>query len=217
MHQRFGAAAPLKIGNFALLKNHKIQIGLSKKLQLQKTGPYEIIESPTDVTYKIKHYETGEEVTSHRNNLVPFFPKEFSLAPLIDKYYKRPHIPPPLSDDSQNAPPHLKNVRFSSDKPQSQTFNTYDDPVIIESNTSDYFDSSPNQRSSQPLNSSPLQALTPNNDSNTCSSNRSFTQPNLTSNRSSRLRKQPRKDYRTFIKEKDIANHFQTNYSDDSD
>ena len=24
MHQRFGAAAPLKIGNFALLKNHKI-------------------------------------------------------------------------------------------------------------------------------------------------------------------------------------------------
>ena len=37
MDQRFGAAAPLKIGNFALLKNHKIQLGLSKKLQFATT------------------------------------------------------------------------------------------------------------------------------------------------------------------------------------
>ena len=110
----------------------------------------------------------------------------------------------------------MKSERFSSDKPQSQTFSPNDEPVIIESNTSDYFDSSPNQRSLQPLNSSPLQAITPNNDSNTCWSNRSFTQPNVTSSRSSRLRKQPRKDYRTFIKEKDISNYYQTIHSDDS-
>ena len=217
MHHRFGAAAPLKIGNFTLLKNHKIQMGLSKKLQLQKTGPYEIIETPTDVTYKIKHHETGEEVTSHRNNLVPFFPKEFSLARLVDKYYKRPHLPPQLSENSQNKPPHLKSVSFSPNEPQSQTFNSMDEPVIIESNTNEYFDSSPHHRPSQSLHSSPLQELAPNTNFNTRSSNRSFTQPNLTSKRSSRLRKQPRKDYRTFIKEKDISNHFQTNYSDDSD
>ena len=66
MHQRLGAAAPLKVGNFALIKNHKIQLGLSKMLQLQKTGPYEIIETPTDVTYKLRHQKTGEEITSHR-------------------------------------------------------------------------------------------------------------------------------------------------------
>ena len=165
-----------------------IKYKLSKILQLQKTGPYEIIETPTDVTYKIKYQETGEEVTSHRNNLISFFPKEFSLARLVDKYYKRPHLPPPLSENSQNEPPHLKSVSFSPNEPQSQTFNSTDEPVIIESNTNDYFDSSPNQRSSQPLNTSPLQALTPNNNSNTYSSNRPFTQPNLTSNRSSRLR-----------------------------
>ena len=85
---------------------------------------------PADVTYKIRNQETGEEITSHRNNLLPFFPKSLVLGGLVDKYYKRPHIPPPLSDDSQNKPPHLKNVRFSSDKPQSQTFNTHDEPVL---------------------------------------------------------------------------------------
>ena len=163
----------------------------------------------------MKHQETGEEITSHRNNLISFSPKGLSLAGLVDKYYKRPHLPPPLSENSQNEPPHLKNVRFSSDKPQSQTFNTHDEPVIIESNTSDYFDSSPNLRSLQPQNSSPLQTMAPNNELNARSSNLSFTQPNVTSSRSSRLRRQPRKDYRTFLKEKDISNYYQTISSDD--
>ena len=36
VHQRFGAAAPLKIGHTVLLKNHKVQTGLSKKLHMQK-------------------------------------------------------------------------------------------------------------------------------------------------------------------------------------
>ena len=126
-------------------------------------------------------------------------------------------MPPQLSENSQNEPPHLKSVSFSPNEPQSQTFNSMDEPVIIESNTNEYFDNSPNHCPSQSLNSSPLQELAPNTDFNTRSPNRSFTQPNLTSQRSSRLRKQPRKDYRTFIKEKDIVNHFQANYSDDSE
>ena len=125
-------------------------------------------------------------------------------------------MPPPLSENSQNEPPHLRSVSFSLNEPQSQTFNSMDEPVIIESNTSEYFDSSPHHRSSQPLNSSPLQELAPNTNFNTRSSNRSFTQPNVTSSRSSRLRRQPRKDYRTFLKEKDISNYYQTIRSDDS-
>ena len=187
-----------------MLKNHKIQVGLSKKLQIQKTGPYEIIEMPTDVTYRIKNQETGEEITSHRNNLLPFFPKSLILGGLVDKYYKRPHIPPPLSDDLENESPHSKHVRFSSTTPQSQTFNSHDEPVVIESNTTDYFDSSPNQLPLLQEASEPLQTIAPNNRQNARSSNRSFTQPNVTSSRSSRLRRQPRKDYRTFLKEKDI-------------
>ena len=160
VHQRFGAAAPLKIGHCVLLKNHKIQTGLSKKLHMQKTGPYEIIELPTDVTYKIKHKETGEEITSHRNNLISFTPKTLVLGSLVDKYYKRPHIPSPLSSDIENEPPAPKSVRFGSE--ESQNFHPQDEPVIIESNTTDYFDSSPNQSSSFPEHSEPLKAITPN-------------------------------------------------------
>ena len=217
MHQRFGAAAPLKIGHCVLLKNHKIQVGLSKKLQLQKTGPYEIIEMPTDVTYKIKNQETGEELTSHRNNLLPFCPKNLVLGGLVNKYYKRPHIPPPLTDNIENEPPPSKSVRFSSTEPQSQTFNSQDEPVVIESNTTDYFDSSPSRIPPLQIASEPLQAIAPNNKQTNRPSNSSNTQPEITTQRSSRLRRQPRKDYRTFLKEKHISNTYQASDSDESD
>ena len=86
MRQRLGAAATLKIGKFALIRNHKIQRDLSKKMQQQKMGPYEILDIPTDVTYILRHHETSEEITSHRNNMISFTPKEFYLARLVEKY-----------------------------------------------------------------------------------------------------------------------------------
>ena len=148
--------------------------------------------------------------------MISFTPKEFYLARLVDKYYKRPHIPPPLSDNSQIESSQSKSVRFSSDKPHSQIFSPNDEPVIIESNTTDYFDSSLNRRSSQPLDSSPSETIVHDNELNAPSPNRPFTQPKISSSRSSRLRKQPRKDYRTFLKEKDISKSNPTQHLDDS-
>ena len=217
MHQRFGAAAPLKIGQIVLLKNHKVQTGLSKKLHMQKIGPYNIIETPTDVTYKIKNQETGEEIISHRNNLLPFKSKILVLGGLVDKYYKRPHIPPPLTDNIENEPPSSKVVRFSSPEPQSQTFNSQDEPVVIESDITDYFDSSPSRSPNLQINSEPLQTISPDNQQTTRPSNSLNTQPEITNQRSSRLRRQPRKDYRTFLKEKHISNTYQASDSDESD
>ena len=52
---------------------------------------------------------------------------------------------------------------------------------------------------------------------NNRSSHRSITQPERTAQRSSRLRRQPRKDYRTFLKEKHITSSYQTPNSDESD
>ena len=147
--------------------------------------------------------------------MLSFTHKEFYLARLVDKYYKRPHIPPPLHDNSQIESSQSKTVRFSSDKPHNQIFSPNDEPVIIESNTTDCFDSSLNRRSSQPLDSSPSETIVQNNELYAPSPNRPSTQPKVSSSRSSRLRKQPRKDYRTFLEEKDISKSNPTQQSDD--
>ena len=146
-----------------------------------------------------------------------FCPKNLVLGGLVDKYYKRPHIPPPLTDNLENEPPSSKSVRFSSSEPQSQTFNSQDEPVVIESNTTDYFDNSPNRIPPSQNASEPLQTIAPNNRQNNRSSYSSSTQPEITTQRSSRLRRKPRKDYRTFIKEKQISNTYQAPDSDESD
>ena len=44
---------------------------------LQK-GPYQIINKPTDVTYKLTD-SSKKEIVQHRNNLLPYYPKEYAL------------------------------------------------------------------------------------------------------------------------------------------
>ena len=46
-------ATDLKIGTFVLIPNFNTQKGISKKLQPLQKGPYQIIDKPTEVTYKL--------------------------------------------------------------------------------------------------------------------------------------------------------------------
>ena len=51
---RFTPATDLKIGTFVLIPNFTTQKGISKKFTTTpKKRPYQIIDKPTDVTYKL--------------------------------------------------------------------------------------------------------------------------------------------------------------------
>ena len=82
---RFTPATDLKIGTFDLILNFNTQKGISKKLQPLRKGPYQIITKPTDVTYKLTN-SNKKEIVQHRNNLLPYYPKEYALRELTQLY-----------------------------------------------------------------------------------------------------------------------------------
>ena len=61
-YQRFTPATDLKIGTFVLIPNFQTQKGISKKLQPLRKGPYQIIDKPTEVTYKKKKLFNTETI-----------------------------------------------------------------------------------------------------------------------------------------------------------
>ena len=85
INSRFTPATDLKIGTFVLIPNFNTQKGISKKLQPLRKGPYQIIAKPTDVTYKLTD-STKKEIIQHRNNLLPYYPKEYALRELTQLY-----------------------------------------------------------------------------------------------------------------------------------
>ena len=85
INSRFTPASDLKIGTFVLIPNFNTHKGISKKLIPLRKGPYQIIAKPTDVTYKITDSDKKEFV-QHRNNLLPYYPKEYALRELTQLY-----------------------------------------------------------------------------------------------------------------------------------
>ena len=74
INSRFTPASDLKIGTFILIPNFNTQKGISKKLQpLRK------------ITYKITDSDQ-KEIVQHRNNLLPYYPKEYALRELTQLY-----------------------------------------------------------------------------------------------------------------------------------
>ena len=76
---RFTPATDLKIGTFVLIPNFTIQKGISKKLQPLRKDPYQIIDKPTDVTYKLTDSSKKKEIVQPRNTLLPYYPTEHAL------------------------------------------------------------------------------------------------------------------------------------------
>ena len=85
INSRFTPATDLKIGTFVLIPNLNTQKGISKKLQPLRKGPYQIIAKPTEVTYKLTD-SNQKEIVQHRNNLLPYYPKEYALRELTQLY-----------------------------------------------------------------------------------------------------------------------------------
>ena len=78
-------ATDLKIGTVVLIPNFHTQKGISKKLQTLRKGPDQIIAKPTEVTFKLTD-STKKENVQHRNNLLPYYPKEHALRELSQLY-----------------------------------------------------------------------------------------------------------------------------------
>ena len=85
INSRFTPATDLKIGTFVLIPNFNTHKGISKKLQPLRKGPYQIIAKHTDVTYKLTD-SNKKEIVQHRNNLLPYYPKEYALRELTQLY-----------------------------------------------------------------------------------------------------------------------------------
>ena len=106
INSRFMPATDLKIGTFVLIPNFNTQKGISKKLQPLRKGPYQIIEKSTEVTYTLTD-TTKKEIVQHRNNLLPYYPKEYALREITQLY----------------SFTGLKNVQNNTQTEQNQTTN----------------------------------------------------------------------------------------------
>ena len=95
-------ATDLKIGTFVLIPNLNTQKGISKKLQPLRKRPYQIIDKPTEVTYKLTD-SSKKEIVQHRNNLLPYYPKENALRELTQLYsFMGLHIVQNIPQTEQN-------------------------------------------------------------------------------------------------------------------
>ena len=75
MNLRFRTAKPLEKNTFVLITNQQQIDGVSKDLLPLKTGPYLIIDKPTETTYILKDHNK-DHITIHRNHIVKYYPKE---------------------------------------------------------------------------------------------------------------------------------------------
>ena len=92
MNLRFRTAKPLEKNTFALVTNQQQVDGVSKKLLPLKTGPYLIIDKPTETTYILKD-NNKEQITIHRNHIVPYYPKEKHIQIELQNYLLTNEIP----------------------------------------------------------------------------------------------------------------------------
>ena len=115
-------ATDLKIGTFVLLPNFNTQKGISKKLQPLRKRPYQIIDKPTEVTYKLTDLNK-KEIVQHRNNLLSYYPKEYALRELPQLYsFTGLHIvqnnPRIEQNQNVNTTKHTKTIQQQNVDPQ---------------------------------------------------------------------------------------------------
>ena len=77
---------PLPIGTFVLKRNFT-QVHFSEKLKPLRIVPCKIIERLSDVTYELLSQD-GSTVHVHRNQLIPYYPKEPLLCPQLRSFMR---------------------------------------------------------------------------------------------------------------------------------
>ena len=172
--QRFTPATDLKIGTLVLIPNFQTQKGISKQLQSLRKGPYQIIDKPTEVTYKL--IDTAKkEIVQHRNNLLPYYPKEYALRKLTQLYsFTGLKV---IQNNTQIEPKLDENHKNQHTQIQKQ------DRIHKDANTQ-----KSNNLEKERKNRKMIEKILPQEQKD-----------KSTHRESSRLRNQPRKNYKTFI------------------
>ena len=106
----------LPLHTFVLHKNFK-PVKFSQKLKPLRIGPYKIIKNVSDVTYELLSQD-GSTFHTHRNHLIPYYPKEPLIFPHIQKYYS------PSDSLIAHSPSHKRSFSIP-DSPYINTDNTY--------------------------------------------------------------------------------------------
>ena len=89
---RFRTAKPLAKNSFVLVTNQQQFDGVSKKLLPLKTGPYLIIDKPTETTYILKD-NNKQQITIHRKHIVSYYPKEIHIKFELQNYLLTENVP----------------------------------------------------------------------------------------------------------------------------
>ena len=110
MNLRFRTAKPLEKNTFVLITNQQQIDGVSKKILPLKTGPYLIIDKPTETTYILKD-NNKEYITIHKNHIVQYYPKERHIKPELQNYLLTNEIPilkqPNIQTTTKTAKEHI--------------------------------------------------------------------------------------------------------------
>ena len=122
MNLRFRTAKPLDKNTFVLLTNQQQVDGVSKKLLLPKTGPYLIIYKPTETTYILKD-NNKEQITIHRNHIVPYYPKEKHIKLELQNYILTIEIPTLKQPNVATGTTGTKSSLKQSDKEHTHQYN----------------------------------------------------------------------------------------------
>ena len=93
---------------FQILQNKK---EFSKKLQPLRKGPYQIVDKPTDVTYKLTDL-SKKEIVQNRSNLLPYYPKEYAPREQTQLYsFTGLRVIHNNSDDKQNQNTDMTSIQ----------------------------------------------------------------------------------------------------------
>ena len=116
---------PLPIGTFVLKRNFT-HVHFSDKLKPLRIGPYKIIDRLSDVTHELLAQD-GSTVHVHRNNLIPYYPKEPLLYPHLRSFMRfsdtaQFQIPQPTKHANSDSSPFNSDESLSDE--DSQTFMT---------------------------------------------------------------------------------------------
>ena len=120
-NSRLTPATDLKIGTFVLIPNITTQKKNFQKTTNTQKRPYQMIDKPTDATYKLTD-SSKKEIVQHRNNLLPYYPKKYPLRELTQLYCVLKIV--------QNNPEFEQNQNIDKNKKQKPTKKTCSPPNI---------------------------------------------------------------------------------------
>ena len=200
-NETYNNPRPLDIGTFVLKRNFS-HVHFSDKLKPLRSGPFEIINKISDITYEIVNQD-GYTSHIHGNHLVPYYPKEPIFFPFIQQYNPYSNNNDNNNDDSIEPFDSFSDEEHSVENEDYTFINANketDIPSTIDFQLESFYQYSsfPYQQNKQKLNNTTPENLSDIHDYDNYINPRRHTQERYN------FRPQPRKDYRLFLGEKDI-------------